>query len=92
MAQMPFLSASGDRKDDPESLLKKASEYRQNAAECRQLAAGVQGIQRDQLLEMAETWEQLAAERYDLVRRYPDLGQDIEPGEPCAPSSRKRKA
>jgi len=64
--------------------VKKASEYRQHAAECRQLAAGVLGVQKDQLIEMAETWEQLAAERSDLVRRHPELAlageQDEEGG------------
>jgi hypothetical protein len=61
--------------------MKKASEYRQHAAECRQLAAGVLGAQRDQLIEMAETWEQLAAERSDLVRRHPELALAGEQGE-----------
>jgi len=64
--------------------VKKASEYRRHAAECRQLAAGVQGAQRDQLLEMAETWEQLAAERSDLVRRYPELALSGEQDEESA--------
>jgi hypothetical protein len=39
----------------------KASEYRQHAEECRALARGVlPGHQREQLLEMAQTWEKLA--------------------------------
>ena len=59
--------------------MKKASEYRQHAEECRGLAKGMaQGEHRDQLLEMAATWEKLAAERSDLVRRHPDLGLDGE--------------
>jgi hypothetical protein len=54
--------------------MKKASEYRQHAAECRALATSMdQGEQRDQLLEMAATWERLADERSDLVRRHPEL-------------------
>ena len=54
--------------------MKKASEYRQHAAECRTLANTMdQGDQRDQLLEMAATWERLADERSDLVRRHPEL-------------------
>jgi hypothetical protein len=32
------------------------------------------GDPRDQLLEMAATWERLAAERSQLVRRHPELG------------------
>lgn len=55
--------------------MKKASEYRQHAQECRDLAKQMpQGEQRDQLLEMARTWDNLAAERADLVRRHPELG------------------
>ena len=54
--------------------MKKASEYRQHADECRALAQAMeQGEQRDQLLEMAATWDRLAADRSDLVRRHPDL-------------------
>ncbi|NEX94981.1 hypothetical protein [Caulobacter sp. 17J65-9] len=59
--------------------MKKASEYRQHADECRQLAnrMGV-GEHRDQLLEMAATWEALAADREALVTRHPELTQDGE--------------
>ena len=39
--------------------MKKASEYRHHAEECRALANGMAGEQRDQLLEMAATWEKL---------------------------------
>jgi hypothetical protein len=66
--------------------MKKASEYRQHAEECRQLAKGIQGEQRDRLLEMAATWENLAQERSDLVRRHPDLGLDGEHAEEAATS------
>jgi hypothetical protein len=48
--------------------MKKASEYRRHAAECRQLAGLMDGEQRDQLLEMAATWDQLAEERERLLR------------------------
>jgi hypothetical protein len=58
--------------------VKKASEYRRHAVECRQLAADVQGVQKDQLLEMATTWERLAAERSELVSRHPELALDGE--------------
>jgi hypothetical protein len=60
--------------------VKKASEYRQHAVECRHLAAGVQGVQKDQLLEMAGTWDRLAQERSELVTRHPELALD---GEQC---------
>ena len=58
--------------------MKKASEFRQHAVECRQLAASVQGVQRDQLIEMAETWDKLAIERAELVERHPELALDGE--------------
>ena len=52
--------------------MKKASEYRQHAEECRALAHGMQGDKRDQLIEMAATWERLAQDRADLIRRHPE--------------------
>ena len=59
--------------------MKKASEYRVHAEECRALAHSMdQGDQRDQLLEMAATWEKLALDRSDLVRRNPDLALEGE--------------
>ncbi|WP_165842755.1 hypothetical protein [Phenylobacterium deserti] len=51
--------------------MKKASEYRKHAEECRHLAASMEGEQRAQLLEMAVTWERLAEERSELLRRRP---------------------
>jgi hypothetical protein len=54
--------------------MKKASEYREHAEQCRTLAKGMPlGAQRDQLLEMAATWDKLAIERSDLIRRHPEL-------------------
>ena len=59
--------------------MKKASEYRKHGEECRQLAHRMEhGEQRDQLLEMAGTWDRLAVERSDLVRRHPELALDGE--------------
>ena len=50
--------------------MKKASEYRQHADECRALAARMDvGEHRDQLLKMAATWDQLAAERAQRAKR-----------------------
>jgi hypothetical protein len=61
------------------SIMKKASEYRQHAEECRAMARGLpSGDQRDQLLQMASTWDGLAAERSELVRRHPELAIDGE--------------
>lgn len=54
--------------------MKKASEYRRHAQECRALARGMPlGPKRDQLLAMADTWDNLAAERSEFVIRHPDL-------------------
>ena len=59
--------------------MKKASEYRQHADECRALAVTMEhGEQRNQLLEMASTWDKLATDRSDLVRRHPELGLEGE--------------
>ena len=44
--------------------MKKASEYRRHAEECRTLARNAMSEQeRNQLLTMAETWTKLAEER-----------------------------
>ena len=65
--------------------MKKASEYRKHAEECRVLANRMeQGEHRDQLLEMAATWDRLAAERSDLIRRHPELGMTGEHAEEVA--------
>jgi len=56
--------------------MKKASEYRHHAQDCRRLAASMEGDQRDQLLRMADVWEQLAEDRENLVRQHPEL--DVE--------------
>jgi hypothetical protein len=54
--------------------MKKASEYRQHANECRALAKQVpEGPQRDQLLEMARTWDALARDREELIQKHPEL-------------------
>ena len=74
--------------------MKKASEYRQHAQECRALARGTnESEHRSQLLEMAATWDRLAEERSDLVRRHPELaigGEHEEevsrPGSALSPS------
>ena len=67
--------------------MKKASEYRQHAAECRVLASRMeQGEHRNQLLEMAATWDGLASDRSELVRRHPELGLDGEHQEEAQPT------
>ena len=54
--------------------MRKASEYREHAEECRALASQMKGEQREQLLEMARTWDKLAEERSELILRHPELG------------------
>jgi hypothetical protein len=61
--------------------MKKASEYRRHAEECRALAKGVQGEQKVQLLEMAATWDNLAAERTEFIKRHPELALPDEGAE-----------
>jgi hypothetical protein len=59
--------------------MKKASEYRQHAEECRVLARGMApGEQRDQLLDMARTWDNLADERSQLISQHPELALEGE--------------
>ena len=59
--------------------MKKASEYREHANECRALAAKMETLaDREQLLAMAAHWEQLAKDRIDLVRKHPELAVDGE--------------
>jgi hypothetical protein len=44
--------------------MKQAVEYRKNAAECRRLARTARdGPERDQLMDMVETWERITADR-----------------------------
>jgi hypothetical protein len=62
--------------------VKKASEYRAHAIECRGLAAKMDlGDARDQLIAMARHWDQLAAERTQLITRHPELALDGEHAE-----------
>lgn len=59
--------------------MKKASEYRQHAQECRHLAAHMDSAeQREQMLQMAEHWDRLAADRVALVAKHPELALDGE--------------
>ncbi|HTK34967.1 MAG TPA: hypothetical protein VL358_06715 [Caulobacteraceae bacterium] len=59
--------------------MKKASEYRLHAKECRGLATTMDSAEhRDQMLKMAEHWERLAEDRIALIQKQPDLAM---PGE-----------
>jgi hypothetical protein len=54
--------------------MKTATEYLKHAEECRMLARQMpEAEQREQLLEMARTWEDLAQTREGLVRNHPEL-------------------
>lgn len=62
--------------------MKKASEYRKHAEECRALAKQVpEGPQREQLLEMARTWDNLANDRDALVQKHPEIAKPLEDDE-----------
>jgi hypothetical protein len=52
-----------------QAAVKKASEYRHHAAECREMAIRANQFQREQLLKMAETWENLAKDREQQLAR-----------------------
>lgn len=55
--------------------MRKVLEFRQNADECRTLAARMKTeIARKELLEIASHWEKLAEARIELVRACPDRG------------------
>ena len=59
--------------------MKKASEYRQHAHECRMLAAQMESDeQRDLMAQMGDHWDKLAADRLELIQRHPELAQDGE--------------
>jgi hypothetical protein len=55
--------------------MKKASEYRRHAEECLALARGMRSPeQRDQLLKMAQTWNDLAVERERIAKQRDEFG------------------
>jgi hypothetical protein len=49
--------------------MEKTTDYRHHAFECRALAARATKEHRDMLLNMANTWEMLATEREENLRR-----------------------
>jgi hypothetical protein len=49
--------------------MKKVEEYREHAAQCRQLARRGDSKAREQLMRMAETWESLAVDREKQIAR-----------------------
>ena len=62
--------------------MKKASEYRKHAEECRVLAQSMKDSpQREQLLEMARNWDQMARDRDRLARLHPEIALEDKPSE-----------
>jgi hypothetical protein len=60
--------------------MKKASDYRKHAEECRALAKGMkQAEQREQLLAMAQTWERLADQRDITSRNEAEMASQQRP-------------
>lgn len=63
-------------------VMKKTSEYRAHARECRKLASEmVRDKDRDLLLRMAADWERLARDRAELIQRHPELDDDASEAE-----------
>jgi hypothetical protein len=60
----------------PGGVVKKVSEYLKHAAECRELARQAIGRNKQQLEDMAETWENLAHARRVLLKKRGILEQD----------------
>ena len=61
---------------DPMGKDMKTSDFRQHARYCRDLAKHTPpGEPRDQLLEIAKTWDTLALERPEWVQQHPELAQ-----------------
>jgi hypothetical protein len=59
--------------------MKKASEYKEHAVECRELAAKMErASDRELMLAMAAQWEQLARDRMELIAKHPELADDGE--------------
>ena len=62
--------------------MRKIQDYLKHAEECRLLARKTApGEHRDQLLNMAQTWEALAAERDREIKIHQSIQGDAEPRE-----------
>jgi hypothetical protein len=59
--------------------VKKLHEYREHAAECRNMARTAIPSHRQQLEQMAETWEQLAAARQRQLQKEGKPEEDMTP-------------
>jgi hypothetical protein len=66
--------------------MKKAFEYREHAKECRALArTALTDGERQQLIQMAETWEALAEQREGFVKSHPELSRHATEAESKKP-------
>lgn len=77
---MQALALAPDIGDELQ-LMRKITDYRNHAEECRKLAAGASEEKRTALIEMAKTWDMLADEReraLEQKERIQALGEDIE--------------
>ena len=59
--------------------MKKVDEYQQHAQECRELAAKMDAPEvREQLLEMAKIWDNMAEERRSFVFEHPEFNLPLK--------------
>ena len=60
-------------------IVKKASEYRAHAQDCRMLARRMKtDAQRETLLQMAMDWDEMAIYRARLITLHPELAKEGE--------------
>ena len=59
--------------------MKKLQEFFENAAKCREMARTATPAHRQQLVTMAETWEQLAEARKRMLERQGESDADKGP-------------
>lgn len=60
-------------------IVKKASEYRAHAQDCRVLARRMKtDAQRETLLQMAADWDEMATYRARLITLHPELAKEGE--------------
>ena len=63
--------------------MKKIRDYLAHATECRDMARTVSPSHRKRLIQMAETWEELAASRKQKLERSGKTEEELEPDEPA---------
>lgn len=70
--------------------MRKASEYRAHAQECRDLSHRAKDeSQRDTLLQMARDWDEMAVYRARLIALHPELAKPGEHDEEGLPPPRR---